>query len=62
MIDHCYMTYYVSAALVSGEITGAEGDTFSAGRLGDQTVGANGVVLLGVPFIVNAENIDQFDF
>jgi rhamnose transport system substrate-binding protein len=61
-IDLYYLTYYVSAALVNGEITGAEGDTFSAGRLGDYTVGANGVVLLGLPFIFNAENIDQFDF
>lgn len=61
-IDLYYLTYYVSAALVSGEITGAEGDTFSAGRLGDYTIGANGVVLLGLPFIFTAENIDQFDF
>jgi rhamnose transport system substrate-binding protein len=61
-IDLYYLTYYAGAALVSGEITGAEGDTFSAGRLGDYTVGANGSVLLGLPFIFNAENIDQFDY
>jgi rhamnose transport system substrate-binding protein len=61
-IDLYYLTYYVSAALVSGEITGAEGDTFTAGRLGSYTVGANGVVLLGKPFIFNADNIDQFNF
>jgi rhamnose transport system substrate-binding protein len=61
-IDLYYLTYYAAAALVSGEITGAEGDTFTAGRLGEYTVGADGTVLLGLPFIFNAENIDQFDF
>jgi rhamnose transport system substrate-binding protein len=61
-IDLYYLTYYAGAALVSGEITGAEGDTFTAGRLGEYTVGANGTVLLGLPFIFTADNIDQFDF
>jgi rhamnose transport system substrate-binding protein len=61
-IDLYYLTYYVSAALVNGEITGAEGDTFTAGRLGEYTIGANGTVLLGLPFIFTADNIDQFDF
>ena len=61
-IDLYYLTYYVGQALVNGDITGAEGDTFTAGRLGSYTVGANGTVLLGKPFIFNADNIDQFDF
>ena len=61
-IDLGYLAYYTAAALVNGEITGAEGDTFTAGRLGEYTVGANGEVLLGPPFIFTAENIDEFDF
>lgn len=61
-IDLYYLTYYAAAALINGEITGAEGDTFEAGRLGSYTVGANNTVLLGPPFIFTAENIDQFDF
>jgi len=61
-IDLYYLTYYVQAALVSGEITGAEGDTFTAGRLGSYTVGKNGEVLLGLPFIFTKDNVDQFDF
>ena len=60
--DLGYLAYYAAVALVNGEITGAEGDTFTAGRLGEYTVGANGEVLLGPPFIFNAENIGEFDF
>ncbi len=60
--DLGYLAYYAAARLITGEITGAEGDTIEAGRLGSYTVGANGEVLLGPPFIFNAENIDQFDF
>lgn len=53
---------YAAAALASGDITGAEGDTFEAGDLGTYTVGADGVVLLGDPFEFNADNIGDFDF
>jgi rhamnose transport system substrate-binding protein len=53
---------YAGAALASDMITGAEGDTFTAGDLGEYTVGADGVVVLGPPTRFNAENIDDFDF
>ncbi|GAC1359504.1 MAG: rhamnose ABC transporter substrate-binding protein [Ktedonobacteraceae bacterium] len=57
-----YLTYYAAAALVQGKITGKEGETFNAGKLGTKTVGANGVVLLGPPTIFDKSNIDQFNF
>ncbi len=60
--DLGYLSAYASKALVDGDITGKEGDKFSAGDLGDFTVGENGTVLLGDPFRYNAENIDDFDF
>lgn len=60
--DLGYLAAYAADALVKGEITGKEGDTFKAGTLGDYTVGANGQVLLGDPFKFNADNIDQFNF
>ena len=44
------------------QITGAEGDTFTAGDLGEYTVGKDGVVVLGDPTVFNADNIDDFDF
>jgi rhamnose transport system substrate-binding protein len=53
---------YAAAALATGEITGAEGDTFEAGDLGEFTVGADGVVLLGDPFVFDSSNIDEFQF
>lgn len=39
-----------------------EGDKFEAGDLGEYTVGADNVVLLGDPYKFNADNIDDFDF
>jgi len=60
--DLGYLAAYAAKALIEGEITGAEGDKFSAGKLGDYTVGENGTVLLGDPYTFNAENIGDFDF
>jgi len=60
--DLGYVAYYAAAALVKGTITGKQGDTFTAGSLGKYTVGANGEVLLGKPFVFDATNIDQFNF
>src|SRR5215216_170009 len=44
-----YLAAYAGAALAAGQITGAEGDEFTAGDLGDYTVEADGVVVLGEP-------------
>ncbi|WP_395244676.1 rhamnose ABC transporter substrate-binding protein [Agromyces sp. MMS24-K17] len=60
--DLGYLAAYASKALIEGEITGAEGDTFDAGKLGSYEVGADGVVLLGDPFVFDADNIGDFDF
>lgn len=60
--DLGYLAAYTAQALINGDITGDEGDTFTAGDLGEYTVGENGVVLLGDPFVFNADNIDDFDF
>ncbi|MFI2361963.1 rhamnose ABC transporter substrate-binding protein [Promicromonospora sp. NPDC019610] len=60
--DLGYLATEAAAALVAGDITGEEGDTFEAGRLGEYTVGADGEVLLGEPFVFDKSNIDDFDF
>ena len=60
--DLGYLAAYATKALIEGEITGEEGDSFEAGKLGDYEVGADGTVLLGDPFVFDAENIGDFDF
>lgn len=57
-----YVTAYAGAALASGQITGAEGEKFQAGDMGEFEVGANGVVLLGDPTVFTADNMDKFNF
>lgn len=52
---------YAAAAMVKGEITGKEGDKFTADGK-EYTVGADATVLLGEPYKFNADNIDQFNF
>jgi len=60
--DLGYLAAYAAKALVDGDIEGKAGDTFEAGRLGEYTVEEGGSVLLGDPFVFNAENIADFDF
>jgi rhamnose transport system substrate-binding protein len=60
--DLGYLAAYAAQALIAGDITGEEGDTFEAGKLGEYEVGADGVVLLGEPYVFDAENIGDFDF
>jgi rhamnose transport system substrate-binding protein len=60
--DLGYLAAYTAKALVDGTIKGEKGDSFEAGKLGKYTVGDNNEVLLGDPFVFNAQNIDDFDF
>ncbi|MEZ0447077.1 rhamnose ABC transporter substrate-binding protein [Cellulomonas sp. ICMP 17802] len=60
--DLGFLAAYAADALVKGDITGKEGDTFTAGKLGDFTVGADATVLLGEPYKFNKDNIGNFDF
>ncbi|HYO32710.1 MAG TPA: rhamnose ABC transporter substrate-binding protein [Nocardioidaceae bacterium] len=60
--DLGYLAVQATTALVNGDITGEEGETFDAGRLGEFEVSADGVVLLGEPFVFDEKNIEEFDF
>jgi rhamnose transport system substrate-binding protein len=57
-----YLTYYVAAKLVGGEIHGTTGETFSVPTLGPYTIGAHNTIVLGPPQVFNADNIDHFNF
>jgi len=63
-IDVGYLGAFTGTALVSGKITGAVGDKFTAGRLGDYTVtkAADGgtEILLGPPFKFDKANIGEW--
>lgn len=62
-IDVGYMTGYTAEALVSGAITGAVGDSFTAGKLGDKEVIADGngtQIMLGDPFKFDTSNIGEW--
>ncbi len=62
--DVGYLGAYTATALVNGTITGAVGDKFKAGRLGDYTVtqAADGgtEILLGPPFRFDKTNIEDW--
>lgn len=60
--DLGYLAAYAGASLASGLITGKEGETFTAGKLGEFTIGKDATVLLGEPFVFDSTNIDEFDF
>ncbi len=60
--DLGYLTYYAAQALAKCEISGKEGETFKAGKLGEYKVGKNGEVILGPAKIVTPENLSQFPF
>jgi rhamnose transport system substrate-binding protein len=50
-----------SVALVSGQVTGKEGETFKAGDT-TYTIGKDGVISLGKPTVFDANNIDRYNF
>jgi rhamnose transport system substrate-binding protein len=60
--DLGYLAAYAAHAVLAGDITGEEGDTFEAGKLGEVTVDANGAVYLPDLLIFTPKNIDQYNF
>jgi rhamnose transport system substrate-binding protein len=57
-----YLAAYAAVEVASAKINGTAGQTFSAGKLGTFTVGANKSVLLGPPFVFTSSNINSFNF
>ena len=60
--DLGYLTYYVAQDIADCKISGKQGESFKAGRLGDYTVGAKGEIVLGPAKIVTPKNIEEFKF
>jgi rhamnose transport system substrate-binding protein len=57
-----YLAGYAAVNFASKKITSSAGQPFTAGKLGNFTVGADSTVLLGPPFVFNKANISQFNF
>jgi rhamnose transport system substrate-binding protein len=57
-----YLAAYAAVNVASKKITGASGDSFTAGKLGSYTVGSNNTIILGPPTVFTKANIDQFNF
>jgi rhamnose transport system substrate-binding protein len=57
-----YLAAYAAVYLASKKITNAQGQTFTAGKLGKYTVGADHTILLGPPTVFNSANINNFNF
>jgi rhamnose transport system substrate-binding protein len=57
-----YLAAYAAVYLASHKVTNAQGQTFTAGKLGKYTVGADHTVLLGPPTVFNSSNINNFNF
>lgn len=60
-VDIGILTAHTANALVNGEITGAEGETFTAGDMGEKTITVSSdggtEVMLGDPYEFNKDNI-----
>jgi rhamnose transport system substrate-binding protein len=63
-VDLGYLTYYVSYLLATGAITGAEGESFEAGRMGSYTIEKDPTrdaglrVLMGPFSVYTSENVE----
>src|SRR5918994_430498 len=60
--DLGYLAAYAAHAVLSGDVSGEEGETFKAGKLGEVTIDANGAVYLPELLIFTQENIDKDQF
>lgn len=60
--DLGYLTYYAAQAVAQCKVTGKEGESFKAGRLGEYKVGEKGEVVLGPAQIVTPKNVNEFKF
>ena len=61
--DLGYLAYAVADQLAGGTITGKEGETFTVPKINNgqpYTIGKDGVVVLGPPFVFNKDNIDKY--
>ena len=57
-----YLAAYAAVNVASKKLSGASGQSFTAGKLGSYNVGPNSTIILGPPTVFTKANIDQFNF
>src|ERR1700729_1393198 len=57
-----YLAAYAAVEIASGKITSTTGQSFTAGKLGSYTIGADNTVLLGPPTVFDSTNVNNFNF
>ena len=57
-----YVAEYAANAVISGKVTGAKGQSFSVGKYGTRTVGANKTVIFDTPLVFTKANVDNYHF
>jgi rhamnose transport system substrate-binding protein len=60
--DLGYLAAYAAVNYASKTITSAQGQSFTAGKLGKYTVGPDSTILLGPPLLFNSANIGKYHF
>ena len=60
--DEGYLAGQLGVQLATKKIAAQHGTKFTAGSLGERTIGANNVVITGPPVTFTKDNIDQFNF
>jgi rhamnose transport system substrate-binding protein len=59
-VDLGYTATYITFGLIKKQVAGKEGDVVKAGRMGDVKIGANGMAVMGQPFVFNKDNVEKF--
>lgn len=59
-VDLGYTSTYILEALATDKVEGNPGDVIDAGRMGEITIGEEGVTIMGTPFVFNADNIADY--
>jgi rhamnose transport system substrate-binding protein len=60
--DLGYLAAYAAVDLASKKITSSAGQSFTAGKLGSYTIGADKTILLGPPLVFTKSNIGNFNW
>src|SRR5262249_10629238 len=60
--DFGSLAAYVAPLVLKATITGKTGETFTAGKLGKRTIGADHTVILSKPLVFTKSNVDHYHF